>query len=150
MHNIVIPLFTFLVGLIRYRISKTGSKWFRALKHPKGTPSQKTLEIVWQALYVLAAISALIVWNKFGDEASIWIGLVFLLNGILSCLYCYFFYVKNDFTLSVYELSALNITVILLIYMIWPLSVFAALILLPYFVWASFITYLICKGKKLN
>jgi len=150
MHNIIIPLFTFLVALVGSRITTSGLKWYQTINVPKWTPNGKIIGLVWTSIYILAAISALIVWNQYGDQASIGIGMLFLLNGILNALWSYIFFIRHDFTLSVFEASAINITVILLIYSIWPLSLIAALLLVPYFIWVSFATYLTCQIKSLN
>jgi translocator protein len=150
MHNLFIPLFTFLVALVGSRLTLSGMKWYRTVKLPKWNPNGKTIGLVWTTIFILAAISALIVWNQYGDQASISVGVLFLLNGILNVLWSYIFFVRHDYTLAVFEASALNITIILLIYIIWPLSVVAALLLLPYFLWISFATFLTCKIKGMN
>jgi len=150
MHNIIIPIYTFLVALVGNRLTNSGMKWYKGLKLPKWTPKGKVIGIVWTAIYFLTAISALIVWNQYGDQASITIGLLFLLNGLLNALWSYIFFLRHDFMLAVFDMSALNITIVLLIFEIWPLSVIAALLLLPYFIWVSFATYLTCQVKSMN
>jgi tryptophan-rich sensory protein len=150
MHNILIPLFTFLVALIGSRLTSAGMKWYRSIKVPKWTPGGKVIGMIWTAIYILAAVSALIVWNQYGDQASIMVGLLFLLNGILNVLWSYIFFIRHDYTMAVFEMSALNITTVLLIYTIWPLSILAALLFVPYFIWVSLASYLLCKIKSMN
>jgi benzodiazapine receptor len=150
MYNLVIPLFTLLVALIGSKLTLSGMNWYTTLKLPKWTPQGKVIGIIWTVIFILTAISALIVWNQYGNKASISIGLLFMLNGILNVLWSYVFFVRHNFNLAIFEMSALNITTVLLIYEIWPFSIMAALLLLPYFLWVSVATYLACSIKTMN
>jgi len=150
MHNIAIPFITLLVGIAGHSLTQSGMEWYKTVKRPRWTPSGGTIGIVWTTIYVFAAISALLVWNLYADKAGIAVSMLFVANAALNLGWSYIFFVRHDFGLAVIEMCLLNLTNLILMYIIWPLSLYAALLLLPYFIWVCFATYLSVIIRKMN
>jgi len=150
MHNIAIPFITILIAVAGRSLTTNGLIWYKTIKKPSWTPSGMIIGLVWTTIFTLAAISALIVWNLHSEDADISISMLYLANGGLNLLWSYIFFTRHRLGLAIIEATALNITTIILMILIWPFSIVASLLLLPYVLWVSFATYLAAVIWKLN
>jgi tryptophan-rich sensory protein len=150
MHNIAIPFITILVAFARHSITQGNMKWYNALKKPFGSPTGFSLVIIWSILFTLAGVSALIVWNLYGDRATITISMLYVINGALNIGWSYIFFVRNYLGFALIEICVLNLTTLMLMYIIWPLSILTALLLLPYVLWTTYATYIVARIWEMN
>ncbi|MEK7499199.1 MAG: TspO/MBR family protein [Patescibacteria group bacterium] len=125
--------------------------WYAQLNLPSWTPPGGTIGIVWTIIFILTAMSAILVWNRAQQYKYIsWIGFLFFLNGILNVFWSFLFFNQHAIGLSVIEMLILNASTIALIVLIVPVNRFAAMLLFPYVAWVSFATYLAYSVWKLN
>ncbi len=150
MHNIVIPLVTIIIALAGSQLTSQGMKWYGTLKKPSWTPGGGFIGAIWTIIFILAAVSALIFLNLLAEQADISIGLLFVINGALNVFWSYIFFFRHHLGLAIIEMCVLNLSILLLMYLIWPLSTIAALLLLPYFLWVCFATYIAVIVRNLN
>lgn len=150
MHNIAIPFIAVLIAFAGSGMTRANLPWYKTIKKPSWTPPGSVIGIVWTIIYVLTSASALIVWNLYGDLASITVSMLFLANSALNVGWSYIFFVRHALGLAIIEMCLLNVTTIALMYIIWPLSTLAALLLLPYVLWVIFATYLAVRVKLMN
>lgn len=140
----IIALVTIAVSGIGGLLTTSGMPWYQTLLLPRWTPSGMVIGTVWTILFILAMISAMLVWRDAPHQRlrfKLTIAL-FCANALLNVLWSYLFFVQNLFSPAVLEAAVLGASVVALMLLIWPLSKAAALLLLPYAVWVAFATYL--------
>jgi len=148
---IIIPLVAFAVAIFGSSLTSRGMSWYKNIKLPSWTPSGSTIGIVWTIIFILGAASALFVWNKGTvDNRLLWIAVLFGANAILNVLWSLIFFRLHFIGSSVIEAGLLALSVIGLIILIWPVSLVAALLLIPYAGWVCFATFLTFVVWNLN
>ncbi|OHA80894.1 MAG: hypothetical protein A2675_02270 [Candidatus Yonathbacteria bacterium RIFCSPHIGHO2_01_FULL_51_10] len=140
---IIIPLITIIVATVGSLLTSGGMDWYQTIALPSWTPSGAIIGAVWTVLFVLATISALIVWNKV-ERTWIFKHIIrfFIMNAVVNVLWSAAFFGVHLLGLAVITAAILALTVIMLVLLIWKSSRTAALLLVPYAVWVVFATYL--------
>jgi len=147
---VFIPLVTILVAYIGGRLTAAAVKtWYRGLRKPSWTPPGGVIGAVWTVLYILAAISALIVWNLSAPVSAI-VATLFILNAVVNVFWSYVFFYLYKMGPAIWVCLFLDITIVLLIWFIAPLSVLAAWLLVPYAAWVTFASYLNYRVWAMN
>lgn len=149
---VFIPLVTIVVAYVGGRFTSSSVKtWYVGLKKPSWTPPGAAIGVVWTALYILAAISAILVWNLPGGVAvPLWIVALFVLNAMLNAGWSWVFFFLRRPGPAVWVCLALDLTIVLLIQLTAPLSAFAAWLLVPYAAWVTFAAYLNYRVWEMN
>jgi len=143
LNYIIIPAITFLVVMVGGWFTGSGMGWYDQLKLPSFTPSGQVIGSVWTVLFILATASVLIVWNNLPRNQLFWqIIALFAVNAILNVTWSFLFFKQHMIGAAVFDAALLDLSVIGLIVLIWPLSVTAAALLVPYAGWVAFATYL--------
>ncbi|MGE5297765.1 MAG: TspO/MBR family protein [Acidobacteriaceae bacterium] len=152
LNYLVIPLFTIAVAAIGSFFTNQGLKgWYQSIRLPSWTPPGSTIGLVWTILFILATVAALIVWNKLPHDQSFWLVIsIFVANGILNYLWSYLFFASHQLKLAIFEAGLLGLTILALVILIWPKNKLSAALLIPYFIWVSFATYLTYSVYRLN
>jgi len=147
----VIPLITLAVALIGSWFVKAGMLWYEFLVLPPLAPPGWVIGAVWTIIFALTTISALLVWNRSPrDTRFSWLVAFFVLNAILNVLWSFLFFYLGMPLAPIAEMIVLEITVLVLIFLAWPISRLASLLLLPYALWVAFATHLAWQIFKLN
>lgn len=149
---ILIPLVTIVVACVGGWFTSSSVKtWYRGLRKPSWTPPGAVIGAVWTMLYILAAISAIFVWNLAGGAPPpFWIATLFVLNALLNMFWSYvFFYVRRPGP-AIWVCLALDLTIVLLIWLTVPLAPVAAWLLVPYVAWVTFASYLNYRVWAMN
>lgn len=140
--TLIIPLVTILVAYVGGRLTVASVKtWYVGLRKPSWTPSGRVIGAVWTVLYILAAISALVVWN-LPASVPVVVATLFILNAVVSVLWSYVFFYLHKMGPAIWVCLILDITIVLLIHFVIPISSLAAWLLVPYAAWVSFASYL--------
>lgn len=151
LNYVIIPFVTVIVAVVGSSFTSQGvSGWYRTINLPSWTPPGSVIGIVWTTIFVLSTISALILWKRSSGERRKTIFAVFLLNAALNVLWSWLFFVKHLMALAAWEAVALDLTVLALIALAWPVSRLAAGLLAPYAMWAAFAAYLTFTVSGLN
>ncbi|MFA6523696.1 MAG: TspO/MBR family protein [Candidatus Peribacteraceae bacterium] len=148
----VIPAIALLTASLGgFLTSSSVNTWYATIAKPAWTPPGSFIGAVWTVLYILAAASALIVWNTFPRNDRFWwiIGL-FLVNAALNVLWSYVFFGRHWIGTAIFEAVLLGLSVLALMLLTWTQSKTASLLLLPYLLWVSFATYLTYSVWALN
>lgn len=139
---LAIPLIVVIVALWSGLITSSGLIWYRTIKLPSWTPSGTVIGIVWSIIFLLSAASAIIIWNKKARGQRFWIIiLIFILNALLNILWSNLFFGQGLIGLAAIEAIILDLSVVALIVLMWPVSKLASLLLWPY---AGWVTFAIC------
>ena len=115
------------------------SDWYANLNKPFFTPPGWLFGPVWTVLYLLMALSAFLVWQKGLDSHIVKVALaLYLLQLILNGLWMPLFFGLRMPLVAFVEILLLWTTIGLTILAFARVSIPAALLLLPYILWASF------------
>lgn len=149
---LIIPLVTVAVAVIGSRFTSSGlGGWYRSINLPAWTPPGGVIGLVWTTIFALSTASALIVWNAPNAKAKLPLfAALFLLNAALNVLWSYLFFSRHRIGAAVFEAILLDLTVIALIVLAWPISRPASALLMPYAAWVAFASYLTYNVWKLN
>ena len=126
------------------------SLWYYSLNKSPLTPPEAVFPIVWTILYIMIAIS-LFFYIKDGFRQEKIIPLViFITQIILNLLWTPVFFESHDIKLAFFIIIALIILVFINIILFYKKSKTAAFLLIPYFLWLIFASYLNYEIIKLN
>jgi len=138
-----IPLIAVIVAYFGKTITEGGMAWYNTLNLPSIAPEGKIIGLVWTIIYILTTISALMVWNKLKQDKSFKIIIsLFIINAFLNWLWTYLFFGLHLIVLSILEMVVLNLINLILIVILSKKNPVASALLIPYFLWVSFATFL--------
>jgi len=125
--------------------------WYESIVKPEWTPDGMIIGIVWTVLFFLLAISAILYWNRVYDRRKKNIAkFFFFLNLALNVLWSYFFFAKNSISGAFIEAIFLALSILILILISWKDSKVSSILIIPYFAWVVFATYLTYTIMTLN
>jgi benzodiazapine receptor len=152
LHYILAPLFYFAVAQVGSSFTMQGvSTWYSTIIKPSYTPPGIIIGIVWTVIYILSAVSLIVFVNAARYKKDIWVLLgLYLLNGVINVLWSYIFFVKHLLFLAFIDALFIWVTVGLLMVCTWSYSRLSSMLLVPYFLWVSFATYLNFIIYRLN
>lgn len=149
-NHVVIPLITIATISVGSWITSAGMSWYKTINFPAFTPPGSFIGTVWTVLFILATISALIVWNKARGGRKNAIGFAFVINALLNVTWSLLFFGLHLIGPAIYESALLGVSVLVLMILIWPVSKMASWLLAPYLAWVSFATFLTYSIWLLN
>jgi benzodiazapine receptor len=148
---VVIVLAVIAMAALGGRYSVMNRDWYDALNKPSWQPPNWLFGPVWTVLFILFAISLILIWNtlpRTGITYAI-MGLA-VLNGILNIAWSWLFFGNKLIYPAIYDSLMLCLSVIAIMIVAWPISRAAGLLLAPYALWSAFATYLTATIYKLN
>ncbi len=117
--------------------------WYNFLNQPALRPPNWLFGPVWTILYTLMGISLYWIWSKNTKKKEIGGALqLFTVQLIFNVTWSMIFFSLHDLSLSLLNIAALWILIIVVIIKFYRIDKKAGLILLPYLVWVSFASYL--------
>ncbi|WP_445626249.1 TspO/MBR family protein [Nostoc sp. DSM 114167] len=148
---IIIGAVTFLVALGSFFITPRDVKWFANLSRPRWLVFEPLIPVIWTVIFICGAASAYIVWEKNPGSLITWLLMaLYLLVEIITVAYIPT--MLRFRSLKVGEVLGLIglISGVVLAICVLPISLIAALLLLPYLVWTPIGTYTTDELKELN
>jgi tryptophan-rich sensory protein len=143
LNHIIIPLITLATALCGSWITNGGMEWYRiTLKLPEIAPGGGFIGMVWTIIFIFAAISVILFWNSGRGVNFKLIIALFIANALLNVLWSALFFGFGLIGWSIVEMIILNLSNLALIILLWQGNQASALLLVPYFLWVSFATYL--------
>ncbi len=151
LNHLFIPYLVLLAFMFGGILTSGGLEWYGTLMLPAWNPPAGVIALVWAIIYVLAAWSLLIVWNKTAHDMRFrWTIAGFTLSTLINLAWSILFFRLHLLGLSVWCSLVLGLSVLGLSVFTYPRSHKAALLLLPYIAWVFFATYLIYVVGVLN
>lgn len=119
------------------------STWYFNLKKPSWQPPDWLFGPAWTSIFALVAFSAGYAWNHSADvnadtDVRFWIVLLFAINGVVNILWSVLFFSLKRPRWAMIEVIFLWLSIVVLIVFLWPVSMLAALLLVPYLAWVTF------------
>ncbi|WP_353204543.1 TspO/MBR family protein, partial [Sphingomonas sp.] len=125
--------------------------WYNTLRKPSWQPPGWAFGPAWTIILGLAAWSAAIAWTAAPDPASrTAIIILFAVNASFHFLWSPVFFALQRPDWALGEVVFLWGSLVALLIGLWPMSPFAALLILPYFLWVSFAAFLNWTIVRLN
>lgn len=149
-----IPGFIFWV-VLTFAVAAFGSafqpgEWYGQLNKPVLNPPDYIFGPVWTVLYLLMAISAWMVWKKYGLRNAKLPLALFLFQLILNALWSWLFFGLQMPGVAFVEILILWVVIIATIVSFWRFYFPAGAILIPYIIWVSFAVYLNWSIWRMN
>ena len=148
---IIIGAVTFFVALGSFFITPRDIKWFAKLSRPRWLVFEPLIPVIWTVIFICGAASAYVVWEKNPGGIITWLLMaLYLLVEIITVAYIPT--MLRFRSLKVGEVLGLIglISGVVLAICVLPISLTAALLLLPYLVWTPIGTYTTDELKELN
>jgi benzodiazapine receptor len=125
--------------------------WYPTLVKPSFTPPGWIISTVWISLFALMGISLFLVWRE-GIISMEWkMALVIFFSQLLvNVLWSWAFFGKESPLAGFVVIVVLWLLIMQNIIRFWPISRFAALLLVPYILWVSFAAFLNYTILRLN
>ena len=117
-------------------------KWYDSLTKPWWNPPSWIFGPVWTVLYILMAISLWRVWLRAPEKDVRWAVGLFLVHLIFNAAWSGIFFALQRPGWALVEIVILWLLILALIHVFRQISLFAACLLVPYFLWVSFATLL--------
>ncbi len=153
---IIIPLIAIVVAIFGYIFSVMGMDWYKnELIKPETVFSDLLSNIIWIGVFIFATVSALITWNKRYvenkfllvfrkkeiDVIFLFVVGLFAVNALFNMLWVLLFFVLHQISLAFFEMFILELTILIVMSLLWKRSKAASLFMLPYFAWIAFVMY---------
>lgn len=153
----ILMLFAFLVAVYTcaaaggYITASSVNTWYVDIIKPDSTPEAWVFPIVWNVLFFLMGLSGWLVWRATGSVDAAGAALsIFALQLMLNFSWSVIFFGLHALGLAVISNLVLDAAVALTIYLFWRHSRGGALLLVPYFLWSLFATWLSFGIWRLN
>ncbi|MBA2652267.1 MAG: tryptophan-rich sensory protein [Tatlockia sp.] len=136
---IIFQLVGFLLGKIT---NDTINSWYRSLEKSTLTPPDQVFAIVWTILYLMIALAGWSLWINRKKQGLNFLLILFFLQVGLNWLWIFLFFYFKAITLSIICIILLTMVTALLIIVCRKKTPFTLFMLIPYFLWLCFATYL--------
>lgn len=125
--------------------------WYQALREPSWKPPDIAFGPIWTTIFALAAVAGVLAWRSAASASEKWrvVGL-FAFNAALNILWSLLFFHMHRPDLSLYEVGALWLSILVLIIALMARSRLAAALLSPYLIWVSMASVLNYQVVALN
>ena len=115
--------------------------WYDILIKPPLVPPDYIFIIVWSVLYILMAMSFVIILTKKYKAKKIAI-VIFIVQFLLNIIWSPLFFGINRIDLAFVDIILLWISILFMFFVFYKNSKIAAFLQIPYFLWVSFAVYL--------
>jgi len=125
--------------------------WYRNLKKPSWQPPDWLFGPAWTVIFALAATSAVLSWDGATTDAlRERVVILFAANAILNLAWSPLFFRLERPDWAFVEVIFFWLSIVALIVGLWPISMTASLLIVPYIIWVSFAAYLNLTIIRLN
>lgn len=128
----------------------TPGEWYAQLEKPAWTPPGVVFGPVWTLLYILMAVSAWLVWARFGVTGARAALAVFLLQLALNAAWSWLFFNRHAIGLALGDLVVLWAAILATMALFWTKRPLAAVLLTPYLLWVTYAGFLNLAIWRLN
>ncbi len=121
--------------------------WYETIKKPSWTPPNWVFPVVWTTLYIMIGIAGWLVWREVGVSFAM---VLWALQLILNALWSALFFGLRRMDWAFVDSVALWLAVAAFIIVAFPISAWAAVLFVPYLVWATIAAVLNRAVWRLN
>ena len=123
-------------------------EWYEQLSKPSWTPPDSIFPPVWTILYLMMGVAVWLVWQeKNRGSVALW---VFIAQLILNAAWSWLFFGLKNTGLAFFDALILMLAIFTTAVLFWRENRLAGIIMIPYFLWASFAAALSFAIWQLN
>ncbi|MEM6752151.1 MAG: TspO/MBR family protein [Cyanobacteria bacterium P01_C01_bin.38] len=147
----VIGAVTLIVALGSNIIRPKDVKWFKRLQRPSWLTFEKLIPVIWTVIFICGAWSAYIVWESNPGSSQTWflMGFYLLLEIVVVAFTPASLWLQSMKVGAIVGGVGFIIGLILTLF-VFPVSIWAALLLVPYLIWSPIGTFTAWKIYQLN
>ena len=128
-----------------------GNRWFNRLQRPRWLTFEPAIPFIWTLIYICAAWSAYIVWERApGTSITWWLMGLYLLLELVTTAYTPVMVRLRSLKVGTITGGTGAVLGIILALLVLPISIWASLLLLPYVLWSPIGTYTTWQMMHLN
>ena len=147
----VIAAVTLLVALASNLVTPDDIRWFRHLQRPKWLTFEAAIPIIWTIIFICGGWSAYIVWEADpGSVKTWWLMGLYLLVEVTIIAYNPVMLRLRSLKVGTIIGALGSILGLILAIIVWPISIWATILLIPYVIWSPIGTYTTGEMMKLN
>ena len=136
--SLVVPLLVGFLGSF-FTTAESLNNWYANLNKPWFNPPDWIFGPVWTTLYILMGIAAFLVWRKGLDNKLVRLALIlFVIQLILNAFWSALFFGLRCPLCGLIDIALLLVAIVLTIIYFFKISLWPALLLIPYLGWVSF------------
>ncbi|MBD2629510.1 TspO/MBR family protein [Trichormus variabilis] len=142
---------TFLVAFASSFVTPSERQWFRRLQRPRWLTFEAAIPLIWTVIFICGAWSAYIVWEHNPGTGTTWLMMgLYLLLEIFTIAYTPVMFRLRSLRIGTIIGGTGFIICLLVTIAVLPISIWAALLLLPYLLWSPIGTYTTWEMIHLN
>lgn len=138
---------TFAIALLSNIIRPKDVKWFRRLERPSWLTFEKLIPVIWTVVFICGAWSAYIVWEQ--TNSWVWMAAYILLELVTIAFTPALFWTHSLKLASVIGGTGFVVCLLLTVSVL-KISGWAAVLLIPYFLWSPIGTFTTWQMDKIN
>jgi len=147
---VLCALVCLFLGIISgIRTADSIQTWYQYLVKPSWNPPNWLFGPVWTVLYISMGISLALVWHSKSPLKLQGI-LIFIAQFLLNLAWSEIFFGQQQISLALVEIIVMWISIFLCIKQFYPINRWSAYLLIPYWAWVSFATFLNFTIWQLN
>jgi len=147
----VIGAVTLVVAFAGNWLTSDDVRWFNRLRRPRWLTFEAAIPFIWIVIFICGGWSAYVVWETNPGSSQTWqiLGLYLLLE-IVTIAYTPVMCRLRSLKVGTMIGGAGAILSIVLALLVYPISVWASVLLLPYIIWSPIGTYTTWVMIRLN
>lgn len=141
-----------LLGFLSGQLAGSGAEnpWFAALQKPALYPPPATFGIVWTVLYLMMGLSLAMVCAAWGARWRPYAVVALIVQLAINLAWSPVFFARHDIAAALGVIAALDVALLITIWLVWKVRRAAAWLLVPYLAWVLFATFLNWQFLQLN
>ncbi len=149
---LIVVLIAMIIYLCAMVFTEDNYEWFLKLNKPAFQPPSWVFMLVWAVLYALIAISVIIILfnNKKKAKEKKLVLLLFIINAFLNTILSIVLFGLHNILSAVFILPLYLASIFILIYYTFKINKIAAYLLIPYALWAIYVTILMVTIVLIN
>lgn len=139
-----------IIGALGAIWTSSDRSWYDGIKKPSFTPPGGVIGAIWTLLFTLIGISLYLVWTSPSSSIRLIALILFAVQFVFNVAWSYLFFRLNKPFLSFIEILILLGLIIATAFYFFKIDKNAGYLLIPYFLWVSFASFLNYSIWKLN
>lgn len=139
---ILILIFEGVSAIIGISTAPGDSPWYAGLAKSPLNPPSYLFGIMWPSLYLLIAIATWLAWNAHNPQKDRFVFILFGAHMLMNWSWNFVFFEFQKIDAAFFLLLAIVTTLLPIIFYYYKIRKTAGILLIPYFVWVCFASYL--------
>lgn len=142
---------TVLVAVVGNRLNSEDMRWFNRLQRPRWLTFERAIPVIWTVIFICAAWSAVLVWEADPGRVQTWVLMGFyLVLEMVTIAYTPVMCKRRSLMVGTLVGGTGALLGYMLAVSVFPISLWAFGLLVPYLIWSPIGTYTTWAMIKLN